>query len=139
MLRTVIIDDEAHMRDTLGKFLKRYCPETLLVGEASGVNSGIKTILELHPDIILLDIHMDDGTGFDLLHAFKEIDFKVIFISAFDKNSILAFKLSGLEYLLKPVSPGELSDAIKRVMKTEAKYFPLQLEALEGNVRDWAI
>ena len=136
MLRTIIIDDEAHNRDTLAKFLKRYCPEVTVVGTASGVKSGIHAILELHPDLVLLDIHMDDGTGFDLLHAFSDINFRVIFISAFDKNSILAFKLSGLEYLVKPVSQVELSEAIKRVMKMETKYFSLQLEALEENVRE---
>ncbi|MCK9401137.1 MAG: response regulator [Bacteroidales bacterium] len=133
--RALIIDDEAHMRDTLGKFLKRYCPEVMLVGEASGVKRGIKAILEIHPDLILLDINMDDGTGFDLLHAFKDIDFRVIFISAFDKNSILAFNLSGLVYLAKPISPTELSEAIKRVMLTDMKDFAIQLEALEGNLR----
>ena len=135
-LRTLIIDDEAHNRDTLGKFLKRYCPEVMLVGEASGVNSGIQTILELYPDLVLLDIHMDNGTGFELLHAFSDINFRVIFISAFDKNSILAFKLSGLEYLVKPVSQVELSEAIKRVMKMETKYFSLQLQALEENLTE---
>ena len=136
MFRAVIIDDEAHNRDTLGKLLKRYCPEVMLVGEASGVKSGIKAILELHPDLVLLDINLDDGTGYDLLHAFSDIDFRVIFISAFDKETILAFKLSGLEYLLKPINPVELSDTMKRVMKMDIKNFSLQLEALEGNVRE---
>jgi two-component system LytT family response regulator len=139
MLRTLIIDDEAHIRDTLGKFLKRYCPEVILVGEASGVGSGIRAVLEFHPDLIFLDINMDDGTGYDLLHAFNEIDFRVIFISDFDKDAILAFKLSGLEYLLKPINPIELSDAVKCVMKTDIKYFSLQLQALEENVKDWMI
>jgi len=136
MFRAVIIDDEAHIRDTLAKFLKRYCPEVMLVGEASGVKSGIKAILELHPDLVLLDINMDDGTGFDLLHAFIDMDFRVIFISAFDKETILAFKLSGLEYLTKPLNPSELCESIKRVMKMDIKNFSLQLEALEGNVRE---
>jgi two-component system, LytTR family, response regulator len=116
MLRTVIIDDEAHIRDTLARLLESCCPHVSVVGEASGVADGIKAIKELHPDLILLDINMKDGTGFDLLNAFPEINFKVIFISAFDKNTIRAFKLSGLEYLTKPVNPEELAAAIKRVM-----------------------
>jgi two-component system LytT family response regulator len=136
MLSAVIIDDEAHIRDTLAKFLKRYCPDVRLVGEASGVKSGIKAILELHPDLILLNINMDDGTGFDLLHAFSHINFKVIFISAFDKETILAFNLSGVEYLTKPLNPRELCESIKRVMKMDIKNFSLQLETLEGNVRE---
>jgi two-component system, LytTR family, response regulator len=134
MLKTLIIDNEAHIRDTLGKLLKRYCPGTVLVGEATGVADGIKTIRELQPDLVFLDINMDDGSGFDLLHAFDPVNFRVIFISAFDKNTTLAFNLSGLEYLAKPINPIELRESIKRVMKTDIKNFPLQLEALEGNV-----
>jgi len=133
-LRALIIDDEAHMRDTLDKFLKRYCPEVKLVGEASGVKSGIKAIHEFNPDLVLLDINMDDGTGFDLLHAFRDLNFKVIFISAFDKETILAFNLSGLEYLAKPISPAALSETIKRAMMTDMKDLAVQLEALEGNL-----
>lgn len=115
--------------------LKPVNPEQVIVaGEASGVAEGIKAIKELHPDLVLLDINMKDGSGFDLVKAFPEIDFKVIFISAFDKNSIQAFKLSGLEYLMKPVNPEEITMAIDRVMNTDLKYFELQLEALEMNL-----
>ena len=135
MLRTIIIDDEAHIRDTLTRMLESFCPQVSVAGEASGVADGISAIKELHPDLILLDINMKDGTGFDLLNAFSAIDFKVIFISAFDKNTIQAFKLSGLEYLMKPVNPEEITAAINRVMKTESKYFALQLEALVLNMR----
>jgi two-component system LytT family response regulator len=135
MLRTVIIDDEAHIRDTLARLLESYCPQVSVVGEASRVAEGIKAIKELHPDLVLLDINMKDGSGFDLLNTFSVIDFRVIFISAFDKNMIQAFKLSGLEYLMKPVNPEEIAAAINRVMNFELKYFALQLEALEMNMR----
>jgi two-component system, LytTR family, response regulator len=131
----VIIDDEAHIRDTLVRLLESCCPQVSVVREASGVADGIKAIKELHPDLILLDINMKDGTGFDLIRAFPEINFKVIFISAFDKNTIRAFKLSGLEYLTKPVNPEEIADAIKRVMNLEFKYFASQFQALEMNIR----
>jgi two-component system, LytTR family, response regulator len=116
MLRTIIIDDEAHIRDTLTRLLEINCPLVSVVGEATGVADGIKAIKKLQPELILLDINMNDGTGFDLIGAFPEINFKVIFISAFDKNTIRAFKLSGLEYLTKPINPEELAFAINRVM-----------------------
>ena len=135
MIRTIIIDDEAHIRDTFTRLLESFCPQVSLAGEACGVDDGIKVIKELHPDLILLDINMKDGTGFDLLNAFPEINFKVIFISAFDKNTIRAFKLSGLEYLMKPVNPEEITASINRVMNKEIKYFTLQLEALQMNLR----
>jgi two-component system LytT family response regulator len=119
MLRTLIIDDEAHIRDTLSRLLECFCPQVIVAGEASGVVDGIKAIKKLQPDLILLDINMKDGTGFDLLNAFPIKDFKVIFISAFDKNTVQAFKLSGMEYLMKPVNPLEITAAINRVMNTE--------------------
>jgi two-component system LytT family response regulator len=119
----VIIDDESHIRDTLTRLLESNCQQISVVGDASGVADGIKAIKELHPDLILLDINMKDGTGFDLINAFPEINFKVIFISAFNKNTIQAFKLSGLEYLMKPVNPEELAAAVNRVMNLDFKYF----------------
>jgi two-component system LytT family response regulator len=134
MIRTLIIDDELHIRDTLEKLLEKHCPEVDVVGLASGVESGMKAIRKLDPELVLLDLYMGDGTGFDLLHALAPIRFHVIFISAMDRSTIRAFKLSGMEYVLKPVSPVELVAAIARVMKTTITDFGLQLEALEGNV-----
>jgi len=65
MLRTLIIDDEVHIRDTLASMLNDYCPRVKIVGEANSVASGITAIRNKIPDLILLDIKMDDGTGFD--------------------------------------------------------------------------
>jgi two-component system LytT family response regulator len=135
MIRTIIIDDEPHIRDTLTKMLSRHCPEIWVVGTASDVAGGIEAIGRLKPGLVLLDIHLSDGTGFDVLHGIDTVDFRVIFISAMDKETIRAFRLSGLEYLLKPVSPVDLSDAVKRVMMSDERGFALQLQALEENVR----
>jgi two-component system, LytTR family, response regulator len=133
MLRTIIIDDEAHIRDTLRKLLARHCPQVSIVGEASGVAEGIKTIRTLHPDLVLLDVNMRDGTGFDLLHSLNAIDFKIIFISAGEKSVIQAFRQSGMDYLLKPVNPEDLKAAVKKAEKTEPGDLDLQLRALDAN------
>ena len=85
MLRTLIIDDEYHIRDTLINMLEMNCPDVRVVGQASGVVSGIAAIKELQPELVLLDIQMKDGTGFDLLYGLPSIDFKVIFITAYDQ------------------------------------------------------
>ncbi len=74
MLRTVIIDDEYHIRDTLINMLEMNCPDIRVVGQASGVMSGIAAIKELQPELVLLDIQMKDGTGFDLLYGLPSID-----------------------------------------------------------------
>jgi two-component system LytT family response regulator len=134
MLRTIIIDDEAHIRDTLTRMLASHCPQVCLVGEASGVNEGIDIIQSLHPELVLLDINMNDGTGFDLINAISSIDFKLIFISAFDKNMIQAFRLSDVEYLSKPINPVELTTAVKNVEQSDRKDLKLRLKALITNV-----
>jgi two-component system LytT family response regulator len=136
MLRTLIIDDEAHIRDTLTKLLMLCCPQVCIVGEASGVVGGIKLITGLHPDLVFLDINLKDGTGYELLHAIQPVGFKVIFISSFDKKAVQAFKLSSVAFLQKPFNPVELIEAIKQVENMEMKDFDLCLEALEENIRE---
>jgi two-component system LytT family response regulator len=136
MIRTLIIDDEAHNLDTLRKLLDMNCPEVSVVGESSGVKTGINLIRELHPDLVLLDIHMKDGTGFDLLNAFPTINFKVIFISAFDKTTIQAFRLSGVNYLLKPVNPVDLKTAVGHAAQSDQECLQLRLKALVVNLRN---
>jgi two-component system LytT family response regulator len=115
MLRTLIIDDEAHNRDTLQKLLAANCPQIIDIAEASGVRTGIRQIKELHPELVFLDINMIDGTGFDLLNTFPARDFKVIIISAFNKDSLKMVTSRKLKYLTKPVNPEELIRAVMEV------------------------
>ena len=135
MLRTIIIDDEPHIRDTLRKLLARHCPQVSVIGEASGVADGIRAIKKLHPELVLLDINLEDGTAFDLLHSLNSVDFKIIFISACDKTTIQAIKLNRLEFLTKPVNPDELIAAVKHAGKSDPHDMALKLQAFEVNVR----
>lgn len=137
MLRTLIIDDEAHIRDTLTKLLTIYCPQVSIVGEAVSVSEGINKILELQPELVFLDINLKGGTGYDLLHVLQPIGFKVVFISSFDKKAVQAFRLSSVAYLQKPFNSIELIEAIKQVEEMEVKDFDLCLEALEENIREF--
>jgi two-component system LytT family response regulator len=117
MLRTLIIDDEAHNRDTLQKMLTRYCPQVFIVGEAGSVSEGFARITELCPDLVFLDIIMQDGTGYDLLHSIKKVDFCTILISAGDPQMTIPSKQSYLCFLSKPINPTELITAVKRAEK----------------------
>jgi two-component system LytT family response regulator len=136
MLRTVIIDDEYHIRDTLIKMLEMHCPaEVRVIGQASGVASGIEAIRELQPDLVLLDIQMKDGTGFDLLYKLSSIDFKVIFITAYDQYALQAFRFSAVDYLLKPVNPEQLIEAVQRAGHMIHDHFTKQMKVLEENLK----
>jgi two-component system, LytTR family, response regulator len=135
MLRTVIIDDEAHARETLSRLVSSHCPQIRLVGEANGVATGLKAIRELHPQLVLLDVKMDDGTGFDLLRQIEAVDFRIIFITAYEKFAVQAFRFSAVDFLLKPVNPEELSEAVKHAETLIHEHFTTQLQALEENLR----
>ena len=103
MLQTLIIDDEKRGRELLRMVLSTHCPEVKVIGEASNIKEAYNLIVQTDPDLIFLDIEMPGGTGFDLLSKFDEINFEVIFVTAFDKYAIKAIKFSAMDYLLKPV------------------------------------
>ncbi|MCK9401132.1 MAG: LytTR family DNA-binding domain-containing protein [Bacteroidales bacterium] len=136
MLRTLIVDDEDHMRDSLVKLLAKHCPQVEVAGKASSVATGIKALQELHPDLVLLDIQMSDGTGFDLLNSLPVIDFKVIFITAFDQYALQAFRFSAVDYLLKPVNPELLAEAVERAGQLIQEHHNIQMQALQENLRN---
>lgn len=136
MLRTVIIDDEPHMRQSLERIVKDHCPNARLVGSAGSVGEGVKTIRKYHPDLVLLDIKLDDGTGFDILSQLEPVDFKVIFITAFDQFAIKAFKFSALDYLLKPFDPADLTEAVNRAEKLVIQEMNMQLKSLQDNLQN---
>ena len=134
VLRTLIIDDEPHMRQTLEKLLQRNCPNVKVVGQADGVANGLQGIRRHRPDLVLLDIKMDDGTGFDLLKLAEPIDFKVIFVTAYEQFAIEAFRYRALDYLLKPIIPANLVEAVNKAEEMRIKDLEAQLNSLRYNM-----
>jgi two-component system LytT family response regulator len=134
MQRAIIIDDEAHTRHTIRKMLADNCPALTIVAEANSVSSGVEAIKNHKPDLIFLDIKMDDGTGFDLLEKLKPIDFKIVFITAYNQYAIKAFKFSALDYLLKPVDVDDLAQAVKKAGESQQKDFNTQLNNLNEHI-----
>ena len=121
MIRSIIIDDVDNSRLALADDLKTHCPEVIVLGEANSVKTGIDLIKKSKPDIVFLDIELEDGTGFDILEHFDKITFKTIFITGFDSYGIKAIKFSALDYLLKPVDPDDLVKAIKKYKESEVQ------------------
>lgn len=115
--KIAIIDDEIDARRILKKYLERYFPNLNLIGEADGVKNGIKMINQSKPDIILLDIRMNDGTGFELLDGLNGYIPKIIFTTAYDEYAIKAFKYKAIDYLLKPIDPDSFKDAINHIIQ----------------------
>ena len=129
-ITAIIIDDERLARNELKKLLEQH-PEIQIIDEASGVDEGVEKIELARPDLIFLDIQMPGKTGFDLLGALEKAP-KVIFTTAFDEFALKAFEVNALDYLLKPIDPNRLSDAIQK-LQTELALE--QASLLGGSVR----
>ena len=115
----LIIDDERLARNELKKMLQEY-PEIEVIGEAVNADEAIKMIGEISPDLIFLDIQMPGKTGFELLQELDKLPF-VIFTTAHDEFALKAFEVNALDYLLKPIDPQRLSDAIQKLLIFEDK------------------
>ncbi len=124
-MKAIIIDDEKRARISLRLLLEEYCPEVTLVAECENLPEGVKAIHKYQPDLVLLDIEMPGHSGLELLDFFNEseINFAIIFTTAYNEFAIQAFKLSAIDYLLKPIVPEELANAIQRLQKQKEQQF----------------
>jgi two-component system LytT family response regulator len=137
MIKAVIIDDEKNNIEIIIGIIEKLQLRVTIVGVATNADDGLETILATDPDLLFLDIQMPGKSGFDLLRALPHYQFEVIFVTAFDQYGIQAVKFSAIDYLLKPVSPDELTAAIDKVTaKLNKKKENLQLENLMELIRD---
>lgn len=138
-MRALIVDDEALARTTLKAFVEDYCPEITIVGEAANVPEAIKLISKLKPNLVFLDIEMPKISGLELPSFFEkeELDFQIIFTTAYSQYAVEAFRLSAVDYLLKPIDIEQLQEAVQKALAKKAQ--PIQQEnirALQENLRD---
>lgn len=118
MIKAIIVDDEQHCINRLEEMLHNFCRQTVqLVGAFDTVEKAITGISELKPDLVFLDVQLHEKTGFDLLSQLPEINFEVIFVTAYDNYAIKAFKFSAVDYLLKPIDPDDLLQAINKLQR----------------------
>ncbi len=125
MIRAVIIDDAGKARTFIKNILRDKCPWIKVVGEAFDVASGMSLIMEDHPDLVLLDVEMPDGNGFDLLEQLPSIPFKVIFITAYKEFAYDAIKVDALDYIVKPIDPEALVASMQKATKVIEKEIQL--------------
>lgn len=123
MIKAIVIDDEIHCQETLSILLKEFCPQIKLMDLCGSAKQALKSIEKFNPDLLFLDIEMPVMNGFELLESLSQISFAVIFTTSYDQYAIKAIKFSALDYLLKPVDPAELKNAVKKV--EEQRHLPL--------------
>jgi two-component system LytT family response regulator len=125
MITALLIDDDQHLRQGMKSLLERHAPEIRIIGEAESVKTGITAIENWKPQVVFLDIHLTDGTGFDILEEVAKTNGKlnshIVFITAHEQYALKAFKFSALDYLLKPVDPEELKKSIVKIKEVLEK------------------
>ena len=130
MIRAIIIDDERLARNELKKLLMDF-PEIEVISEAANASEGVEQIENLNPELVFLDIQMPGKTGFDMLGELDKTP-HVIFTTAYDEYALKAFEVNALDYLVKPVEPKRLADAIQKLHLQDDRE-PNQIQSLNIN------
>ena len=116
-MRAIIIDDEPDAVELLAIRLTQKCPQVDVVATCTSSVKGVAAIIELRPDVVFLDIEMPQMNGFQVLEAVEGIPFALVFVTAYDKFALKAFRYSAIDYLLKPIDSNELMQAISKIEK----------------------
>ena len=133
-IRTIIVEDERASQELLSTIVSEYCPYLQLVGVAESVEVAYSLIQNNQPDLIFLDIHIGQETGFDLLDSLEEKDFKIIITTAHEEYALKAFKYEAVDYILKPYTPKDVIKSVERIKEKmdESKAF----QKLEKSIKN---
>lgn len=114
MIKAIIVEDEEHSRTTLERLLTKI-PDIEIAGQATDANEAVEQITLLNPDLLFMDIELPYGNAFDILSRLKQINFHIIFTTAYDEYVLKALKAGASDYLLKPLDADEMVEAVERV------------------------
>lgn len=136
-VKAILVDDEESARDVLANLLQRFCPEVELLNKYSNVLQAVEAIKTEQPDLVFLDIEMPNYAGYEIVNFFENINFEIIFVTAYDKYALRAFEISAVDYLLKPIDIDRLKSAVSRVkarvdLKQNAERLSLLSQTLQS-------
>jgi len=137
MLKIIIIDDEPDAIQAISLIISEYCSFARVAGTAGSINEGREKINAIQPDIVVLDIELPRGNGFDLLESLPQRNFEVIFITAYNHYAIKAFKYSAIDYILKPIDIDEFITALDKARQrlSTPGNFESRYNSLTDNMR----
>ena len=136
MLKTLIVEDEKYIRKGLVGLINSLKKDIVILGECESVNDAVVVAKATKPDLIFLDINIIGGTAFDFLEQTNDLDFKVIFITAYEQYALQALKNGAVDYILKPVDIEELENAVDKAIKLEVGTQKEQLEIVKNQMID---
>ncbi len=129
-LRCIVIDDENVSLENFEMIANQFCPEIEIIGTASNLETGVTIIKTLNPDVVFLDIEMPRYAGYEIVDFFTEINFKIVFITAYNKYAVKAFEIAAFDYLLKPIDINRLKTVVARL--SEGALLSSQIEKLKS-------
>ena len=136
MLRSILIDDEPQNAVILKKDLEMHCPVVEVIAVCHSAKEGIMSIKKEKPDLVFLDIEMPWMNGFEMLEVLDEINFSIIFTTAHDQFAAKAFRISAVDYLLKPIDAADLKEAVRKAQeKIEKQHDNIHIENLLRNIK----
>jgi len=117
MVKAIIVEDEIKGLNNLKNLLAKYCDEIQIIGEAGSIEQGLSLLQDPNtsPDVAFLDINLPDGLVFQMLNRLEKINFDIIFVTAFEKFAIKACQYSSIGYIIKPIDPDDLKNAVNRI------------------------
>ncbi len=138
VIKAIIVEDEIKSMNNLKNLLHKNCPEVEIVGDALNIEEGLELFDDpgSRPDVAFLDINLPDGLVFKMLDALKPIDFEVIFITAFNEHAIKACQYSSIGYILKPINPDELVQAVSRIRVYRSNKIEERLEIFNKHLNN---
>ncbi len=138
-IKAIIVDDELMARNLINGIIEENCPQIEVMESCVNLPDAVKSIRNYQPDLVFLDIEMPGHSGLELLEFFNasEINFSIIFTTAYNQYAINAFKLSAIDYLLKPLDSESLVEAVQRFERNTSKH--VSLEMLRNNLKPRSI
>jgi two-component system LytT family response regulator len=134
MFKAIIVDDESHCRESLKILLAENCPDIIVTDSFSSAKKAMESITRNPPDLVFLDIEMPGMNGFDMLEKLNQHNLPIIFTTGYDQYAIKAFHYSAIDYLVKPIDPGELKFAIEKLVSQKSPPVPEQFEMLLSRI-----
>ena len=136
MIKAIVISSDREAVNAVTQILRDFCPNVSLSDSADSMQAGVSAITLNQPDILILDTKLTDGNGFELLKHFDTFAFRIIFISIHIEYALKAFKFNAVDFLLKPVDPEELAQAVNKACDMITNDEKLRFELLAGNIRN---